>query len=275
MSDTPPSIHQIAHDFRLSLDGRRRKNPPAVPASRKRGPAPLFVDRNDEMRALRYQHGWKLQAIADKYGISRERVRQIIGNTGFINQQDDATARWAKRERRAARKAEKKQRLLDEIRSPENTHRTNTELAEMLGVRAQIIADNRADLWHVVEPNSWVGVGQEWETWVSNRLTTLGIGHRMMPPSHPFDILLDNGLAIDVKSTSCKMGFGGPETPFRVVLRNYSRGVCDFLIAVIREHETAFIVPTEQLPKYFISLYLHTTSKFNQYREAWHLITGE
>jgi len=37
----------------------------------------MFGERNDEMRRLRYDENWTLQAIGDKYGITRERVRQI------------------------------------------------------------------------------------------------------------------------------------------------------------------------------------------------------
>lgn len=37
-----------------------------------------------EMKRLRFEEHWSLQRIATKYGISRERVRQILGNTGFI-----------------------------------------------------------------------------------------------------------------------------------------------------------------------------------------------
>lgn len=35
-------------------------------------------DRNNEMKRLR-QEGWKLQQIADKYGLTRARVFQIVG----------------------------------------------------------------------------------------------------------------------------------------------------------------------------------------------------
>ena len=41
--------------------------------------------RTKEMKRLRHVLKWSLQKIADLYGISRERVRQLIGNTGYIN----------------------------------------------------------------------------------------------------------------------------------------------------------------------------------------------
>ena len=38
-------------------------------------------DRNNEMKRLR-QDGWTLQRIADKYGLTRVRVQQIVGRVG-------------------------------------------------------------------------------------------------------------------------------------------------------------------------------------------------
>ena len=35
-------------------------------------------DRNNEIKRLR-QDGWTLQRIADKYGLTRARVQQIVG----------------------------------------------------------------------------------------------------------------------------------------------------------------------------------------------------
>jgi DNA-directed RNA polymerase sigma subunit (sigma70/sigma32) len=35
-------------------------------------------DRNNDMKRLR-QEGWTLQRIADKYGLTRARVQQIVG----------------------------------------------------------------------------------------------------------------------------------------------------------------------------------------------------
>ncbi len=37
-------------------------------------------DRNNDMKRLR-QDGWTLQRIADKYGLTRARVLQIVGKT--------------------------------------------------------------------------------------------------------------------------------------------------------------------------------------------------
>lgn len=45
------------------------------------------LERMREMYRLRYLEHWSLQMIADKYDLTRERVRQILGNTGKINKE--------------------------------------------------------------------------------------------------------------------------------------------------------------------------------------------
>jgi len=41
-------------------------------------------DRINEMKRLRFEEKYTLQQIANLYDLSRERVRQLIGNTGRI-----------------------------------------------------------------------------------------------------------------------------------------------------------------------------------------------
>jgi len=45
--------------------------------------------RYDEMYRLRYEKKWTLKRIGEHYGITRERVRQIIGNTGGLRVAED------------------------------------------------------------------------------------------------------------------------------------------------------------------------------------------
>ena len=44
----------------------------------------MLNERNIEIKRLRNNEYWTLQRIGDKFGISRERVRQIVGNTGEL-----------------------------------------------------------------------------------------------------------------------------------------------------------------------------------------------
>lgn len=41
-------------------------------------------ERLKEMKRLRFEERWTLQQIGIKFGITRERVRQLIGNTGRL-----------------------------------------------------------------------------------------------------------------------------------------------------------------------------------------------
>ena len=41
-----------------------------------------LIARNLEIFKLRYVYNWTLQRIGDKYGITRERVRQILSENG-------------------------------------------------------------------------------------------------------------------------------------------------------------------------------------------------
>ena len=46
-----------------------------------------LIARNLEIFKLRYVYNWTLQRIGDKYGITRERVRQILNeNGGYIEE---------------------------------------------------------------------------------------------------------------------------------------------------------------------------------------------
>jgi DNA-binding CsgD family transcriptional regulator len=80
--------------------------------------------RKLEMRRLRYGDGWTLQRIADRYGISRERVRQILGNTGSI----------------ASRRTD---RLRDDEFLIQTAHLSNKELADLLGLTERTVALHR------------------------------------------------------------------------------------------------------------------------------------
>ena len=56
-------------------------------------------DRSDEMRAL-YQQGQTLQQIGEKFGVTRERVRQIIHKHYGMRGQDGGQAEVARKKRR-------------------------------------------------------------------------------------------------------------------------------------------------------------------------------
>lgn len=81
-------------------------------------------DRKQEMKELRFSEGWTLQRIADHYDITRERVRQILGNTGRISN----------------RRTDK---LTDGEFLAQTAHMSNAELAELLGLAEKTVANYR------------------------------------------------------------------------------------------------------------------------------------
>ena len=58
----------------------------------------LPTEITDDMKYLRFVEFKTLQEIGDKYGISRERVRQLIGNTPHIRTARTVRNKYAKRE---------------------------------------------------------------------------------------------------------------------------------------------------------------------------------
>jgi predicted XRE-type DNA-binding protein len=171
------------------------------------------------------KRGMKLQEIADVYGVSRERVRQKIGNTGsFFNF------------------------VLDRIVAEKDL--ANLSLSGKMRTAAYKI------LGHVrigrTKTNSSIFKGENAENLVSRKLSELGIKHALAKRGYYCDIILDNGKTIDVKSTSKKR----PSHPsFRGAGNYYSfKGIskekkrfADFFIFVIIDAQVFFIVPFEKV----------------------------
>lgn len=168
-----------------------------------------------------------LQEIADMYGITRERVRQIIG----------------------AKKREINPKH-EFIKS--NPGLTNRELAELTDFRTQTIMRVRRGQRHAIDggPSE---KGTTVEDMVSSRLAEMGIKHRLMPHNDIYDIELENGKTIDVKSTY-KISYppssiGYPFYRFRA----YKIGVedkkkyCQYFIFVVVPTGEMYIIPREEV----------------------------
>lgn len=181
------------------------------------------VSGTNEMIQLR-QNDWTLQEIADKFGISRERVRQRIGNTGF----------------QATQSRVKKNRSMYE----QFKHLSNSALQKVLGIKT--INNYRDDTRHAIDGGS-LQVGTESEVTVSKKLHDLGFKNELMPHFHPFDILLDNGITVDVKSSD-------PMTSSKTISPCYTFNTkkavkgnyCDFLILYLRDAKECFVVPMKE-----------------------------
>lgn len=189
------------------------------------------MDRIQEMRRQRFEEKLTLQEIADLHGgISRERVRQLIGNTSELIQVTPAKTRknW--------------------IVYGENKHLSNSKLRSIMGIGQGRLFNYRKSekIRHDVEGGS-IKIGYEAENLASKKLFSIDIKHTLTPTSHSFDILLENGSRVDVKSSNPMNSSKcvSPEYTFKT--GKYTKGdYCDFLILVLRDVKEFFVVPTKK-----------------------------
>jgi hypothetical protein len=180
------------------------------------------MDRVQEMRRMRFEESKTLQEIADRYGISRERVRQILGNSGQVA-------------------LGKKRRTYNE-----NKHLSNSILSGLLGIVKRSIYNYRNGERHEID-GGYAKIGADTEVVVSKKLFSLGIGNKLMPHMHTFDILLDNGIKIDVKSSN-PMPMSRLSPMYNFATGVYRKGhYCDFLILFLQDAKEFFVVPDREI----------------------------
>ena len=215
------------------------------------------IERICEMRKLR-DNGATIQAIGNIYGISRERVRQLIGNTGY------AAATVIKNER---------QNIVNI-----NKDLTTPELAEKLGVSTRGFARN---YHHPVAGDGPAARGNQAEVRAAEILRHNGFMPELMPLHHPFDMLINGSIRIDVKSTykplrSPSRKNTSPMWTFHV--KQDTRHKCDFYFCMIAETEDIFIIPSKDVPDNMdnITFCFPTErpelSKWQNYQDAYDLI---
>lgn len=193
------------------------------------------TDRNTEMQRLRAS-GASLQGIADIYGISRERVRQLVGNTGYLV-------------------ARTQRRNLENLSGSDLEKLTRDEAMQKYKKSCGWgIAQKLGNIHHVNN-----GLGNKAEELVNQKLIDVGISNRMMGFKKSYDIQLDNGLRIDVKSAKIPQKSPSQRDISPVYnIHNIKQGQdCDFFIIVL---PAGFDDPT---PQFFIvpsSHFYHTQS---------------
>lgn len=177
--------------------------------------------RRAEMLAMREQ-GKTLQEIGIAKGITRERVRQIVGTQ-------------AKGRRMEVMHNKVKQALTQEV------DLTAQELAGELGVSEALVRKlSSGKRFKIKDENSAVGKGAKWEEWVHEILVSRGIENQLMPHGHPFDILALGKVRIDVKAREVR-GTTVVRDAYTFSIRNI--GNADFYVFIIPEHQRVFVVP--------------------------------
>lgn len=182
-------------------------------------------ERLEKIKNLRFSRNYTLQEIANEFRLSRERIRQLIGNTG---------------------RGYKNRRIRKLYEN--NKHLSNTELSEITGI-VNISSYRKDGIRHKINGGS-LKIGVYFEELVSKTLNKNGISHKLMPHNHPFDILLDNGIRIDVKSVS-------PSRLLTKITNTYSfnpnkkrRGnYADYFICVLIDTEEMFVIPSSEIKK--------------------------
>ena len=197
-------------------------------------------NRIQQMKVLRFEKHFSLQKIADTYGISRERVRQILGNSGpsyggFTSSHVDLDLR-----KQTAR---------------ELCGLSNYEVAKRLGVSSQTVSNYRGDKRHEISRGTASYSGFVAEEFVSSYLYEKGIPNKLMSLNHSFDILLFNGIKVDVKycakivnNSPSRLKFGSLISPmWRFQIKKDRKNDCDFFICVTKEWEI-FVIPFNTIP---------------------------
>lgn len=221
------------------------------------------MNRKDEMKELRKTK--TLQEIANIYGLTRERVRQIIGNTW------DAL--------KEARK-EKMNKVINDRGSFIESHEylDNDELsklmAEKFGVK-QIDYKLRSKSRHALKKESSIRLGAEAEEIVSNKLSELGIKNKLMSHVESFDILLENGIKIDVKSAQKPTSFSKqPRYAFGV--RKDKKGeYCDYFICYVFPEDVFYVIPSYEVGDVsviFIPYHRKKISRWNKYLNCFSVL---
>lgn len=176
-------------------------------------------ERKNNMIHLRFKEKRSLREISEIYHISRERVRQIIGNTG--------TGIISERQKEIVKN---------------NPTLTNRELSKMMKISPQGVTQYRKGIRHAVERNCSVGIGYKYEEFVSKKFIEMGIENKLMPNHSPFDMLLNNGLKIEIKYRSRPHKDSSGYLRYAVT-KSKRKIMPDFYVIVIKED--LYIIPMD------------------------------
>jgi plasmid maintenance system antidote protein VapI len=181
--------------------------------------------RKLDMVNMRFSERKSLQEIADKYQISRERVRQIIGNTG----------------RDIIPNVAEKLNQIDDI-SPY----TNQELAEQFGVCPSSISAKLNGRRHAIKKSkSAAYAGYIGEEIISRKLTKRGFDCKLNG-GHRFDATINELVNVDFKT--CNKPLYPPSSKhkspwYSFGTRNKDIENIDFFIVYLKPTNDLFIVP--------------------------------
>lgn len=195
----------------------------------------------DEINAIRVKRmlalrngGHTNRSIGNVFGVSYERVRQLIGNTG---------------------RDFRKNRTVNIIRSLSNEEREGLSIVDFADYNAcpGIWRRELARFRHAPKVSCSISKGQIGEKMVSKKLFSLGIDNELMPLQHWFDILIKpSNKTVDVKTAFVpQIRLGGVSDTWCFNLDHYPKAnVPDFYVLLIYPLEQYLVVPSaEKHPK--------------------------
>lgn len=198
-------------------------------------------DRANEMLELRYGKKWTLDKIGIKYGVSRERVRQIIGNSGHMAESgvNPERARITQDE--------------SETREYAGAHpeMDNNQVVEKLGIPYRIVTKVRAGTRHAISGGRGKD-GAEVEQMVSDLLCENGVPNKLMPNHDMHDIELMDGRRVEVKArlhTTQRTKTGKAHYHFTLIkpCHGTAQQRAEFYVLVLPNHDV-FVIPSSEIP---------------------------
>ena len=227
-----------------------------------------FKERNQEMWRLRFIEGWRLREIAKWAKISRQRVQQILGNTG-----KEFLGEWTRQK----------------INSGAYQLPPNVEELDNFKGSKRVWLKEWGKHRHKAKGGN-AAFAQRFEELASQILSEYGIPNKLMPFRHPFDIKTDLGIRIDVKVTNMeisKLPSQRADHPTYQLPEMKSGKDCDFFFVFIPDSNelcgyTYFIIPSFEFhhlargsrPRIPYPPLSHKPSKFHKYHKKIELIKG-
>lgn len=197
------------------------------------------MDRISELKRMKFDQGLSNAEIGRRMGISRERVRQLIGNTGKTFRRN-----WTRNKINSG-EIDLSKFTRDEVE--------NLNLPGLQREWLKVFAKKR----HKVERgNAWIVRGHQFEELAHNMLSDYGIPNKLMGFSSPYDILVGSSVRIDVKSCFVSAS----KYPSQIGMRSPSYAIanikcgedCDFFFIFVPDASeptgyTYFVIPSYEM----------------------------
>lgn len=246
----------------------------AVYARQRRGEShePLYTKeanqkRNDEIRRLRFDEKWSITKLGVYFGVSRQRIHQIIGRTGRIAENKLTTRKGSHYQQ-----VKEAKDIIEEY-----SESTAKDIRKITGIPIGIISEARAGLrYYPSKGNS--ARGMKIEDYVSDVLRANCIENSTTLRSRPFDIILADGRTVEVKSRFMPSKSTKTENFYFFSIRNAEKPDFYILVVVDGNDKDVFVVPSEIVASTGVGFCWPATERsrgrITQYHNRFDLLKG-